>query len=375
MTPAIASSIPLVCRSKPPGTTLGARITKLTALTTELPGAGHYQQVARACSVLNFAALIASDAAIPGLAANLSWRQWDLFASAGPLDTGTAVMGLMPLVNLARLAIRAGDGDEGYDVLQRLYRAAQRRESTTIYGHLVNLAPWTRTTAAHRKLCQELWGTILVDGARALARSGHWTQAAKIMASHRGIGNRLLDGRQISIMALTEQGLHQEAIAMIDASRTEELWEQAVAAILRISCMHSDHQLILRDDLDQAVRQALTLTLLPDPMTAASRIRIGLATLDLAAAHPAGLAARLQAAVISTAACDAYAARDVLTHRHARAHLSQQQEHELTTVVTTAGLGARHLPPAHMDSLTAAVRTAEQQLQALLAAPLQERSA
>jgi hypothetical protein len=52
------------------------------------------------------------------------------------------------------------------------------------------------------------------------------------MAAHRGIGNRLLDGRQIMIMSLMEQGLTQQATAVLESSVPTEPWENTVAAIL-----------------------------------------------------------------------------------------------------------------------------------------------
>ncbi|MFC4056689.1 hypothetical protein ACFOWE_00135 [Planomonospora corallina] len=79
MNPAIACRIPLVRRPKPPGMPLDKRIAELTALV-ESEGAGHHERVARACGVLNFAALIASDTGMPSLAADLCWRQHRVFA-------------------------------------------------------------------------------------------------------------------------------------------------------------------------------------------------------------------------------------------------------------------------------------------------------
>ncbi|NRQ34546.1 hypothetical protein HII36_22275 [Nonomuraea sp. NN258] len=132
MNPAIAARIPLVCRTKPPGKPLPERIADLTALSIEPAGADHRDLVARACGVLNISALIASDAALPDLAANLCWRQHKVFAEAGDLPQDIAVMSLMPLINIARLLIREGDGKAAYEILDQLYRAAQRRGSTVI---------------------------------------------------------------------------------------------------------------------------------------------------------------------------------------------------------------------------------------------------
>ena len=43
-----------------------------------------------------------------------------------------------------------------------------------------------------------------------------------------------------------------------------------------------------------------------------------------------------------------------------------RQERQLTSVVTEAGLGAGHLPPGHMDTITSAVGRAEEHLRVLL---------
>ena len=178
MNPAITRRIPLVCRPNPPGLPLQTRIAALTALTVEPPGLGHHQQVARASGVLNFAALIASDTGLPDLAAELCWRQHGVFTDAASLKPDIVVMALMPLVNIARLLIREGDGTSAYGVLEQLYRAAQQRGTDDDRRPRRRPVTWIRTDADHRTICTELWVALLVDGARALARSGRWTEAS-----------------------------------------------------------------------------------------------------------------------------------------------------------------------------------------------------
>ena len=129
MIPPIASRIPLVRRAKKPALPLDERLTLLARLTVEPAGAAHQDLVARACSVLNYAALIASDVGMPDLAADLCWQQHKVFADAGQHAGDIAVMSLMPLVNISRLLTREGDGEAAYDVLMRLYRAALYAEA------------------------------------------------------------------------------------------------------------------------------------------------------------------------------------------------------------------------------------------------------
>jgi hypothetical protein len=364
MSTALAARIPLVCSHRPPGAPLGERVAYLTAQARQPDGASHRDNVARAAGVLNFAALIASDSGIPGLAADLCWRQHEIFASAGALAPDISVIALMPLVNIARQQARQGDGNTAYHTLNCLYRAAQQRGTATVHGHRVNLAPLT-CGPAHRETCKELWAVLLTDGARALAREGRWTDAAEIMAAHHGVGTRLLDGRQVKIMSLLEQGHHREAAATVDATVSAEPWEAAVAAILRAYCQQQATPAAPGETSD-AIAKTLTLIRQGEPTTAAFRSRAGLTALDLAASQPEEGTAQLHDAIVKLAATDAYAARNALGHPMMRARMTCHQERQLTSVVTAAGLGAGYLPPVHMDAITTAVGQAEKHLRALL---------
>ncbi|WP_460704338.1 hypothetical protein [Myceligenerans halotolerans] len=340
------------------------RITHLTTLTASPAAAGHQDLVARGCGVLNYAALIASDVGMPDLATDLCWRQHLIFTDAENLAGDIAAMSLMPLINISRLLTRQGDGREAYELLQDLFGAAQARTTTEIDGHIVDLAALTRTEADHRKICQELWTSLLVDGARALAREGRWTDAAQAMTEHRGIGNRMLDGRQISIMALMERGLDAEARDTIDTSATTEPWEHTVAILLRAHCQPEPGALPA-ETLDH-IAQAVTAQIgYAEPSTAVFHTRLGLGTLDLPA-RPGSDLSPLQAAIIQTAALDAYAAREVRHHPVASALLTDEQHRNLEAVVQTAGLGAGALPPHHMQTLAETVDQADEHLRQLL---------
>ncbi|MFD5553755.1 hypothetical protein ACFWIA_07935 [Streptomyces sp. NPDC127068] len=365
MVPAIASRIPLVRRLKAPALPLEERITHLTGLTVAPAGAGHHDLVARASGVLNYAALIASDVGMPDLAAELCWRQHRTFAKAGNLTGAIAVMSLMPLVNVARLLTREGDGEAAYDVLTRLYRAAQKRGTTEIHGRTVDLAALISTDTDHRKVCEELWATLLIDGARALARIGRWADAADAMSAHRGIGNRLLDGRQIMVMALMERGLDQQALDMIDTTTPTEPWETTIAALLRAHCRSAPSPLP-GPDLYVVLRETTTLLSVPEPSYAVFQTRSALAALDLAQDRAGEDAHPLTEAVATTAALDAYAAREALHHPVARRSLNDTQKQRLSTVIAEAGLGNGCLSPQHLDAVTDAVEKAEAALDDLL---------
>ncbi|OON75941.1 type I toxin-antitoxin system ptaRNA1 family toxin [Streptomyces tsukubensis] len=361
----MASRIPLVRRHKAPALPLDQRITHLTGLAVELSGASHHDLVARASGVLNYAALVASDVGIPDLAADLCWRQHQVFAGAGTLTEDIAVMSLMPLINISRLLTREGDGEAAYDVLTRLYRAALKRGPVEIRGNTVDLSVLTATDADHRKVCQELWVTVLVDGARALARIGRWTGAAEAMTAHRGIGNRLLDGRQIMIMSLLERGLYQQARDTIESSVLTEPWENTVAALLHVCCRPPGSR-TPQSELDHALQEATALLAPPDASTVVFQARVGLTALELVPDHTARPVVPLREAIANMASRDAYAAREVLNHPVLSPRLACEQRKALTAVISASGLGAGELPQAHMNALTESVEKAEAALGRLL---------
>ncbi|MFI0721895.1 hypothetical protein [Streptomyces sp. NPDC021224] len=363
MLPAIASRIPLVRRSKAPALPLDERINHLTGLAVAPAGASHHDLVARTCGVLNYAALIASDVGLRDLAASLCWRQHQAFADAGRLSGPIAVMSLMPLVNLSRLLTRDGQGEAAYDLLVRLNHAARHREKTEIDGRTVDLSSLTGTDEDHRAVCQELYVTLLVDGARALARIGRWTDAADAMAQHHGIGHRLLDGRQIKIMALMEQGLDQQARDLIDATKPTEPWETHVAQLLRAHCCPA-HAPLPRSDLDQAQHATVVLLADPEPSTAVFQTRAGLTALELDASGRQSSA--LLEALADVARLDAYASREVLHHPPSRAVLSAERVSALGSVVEAAGLDASGMRAGHQRALSEAVALGEAELKRLL---------
>lgn len=363
MIPAIASHIPLVRRAKAPALPLEERLTHLTGLTVAPAGASHHDLVSRTCGVLNYAALIASDVGMTDLATDLCWRQHQAFADAGRLSGSVAVMSLMPLVNLSRLLTRSGSTEAAYEVLTQLYRAAQQRSAAVIQGRTVDLAALTHTEEDHRTVCKELWTALLVDGARAQARSGRWTQAAEAMAQHRGIGNRLLDGRQIKIMSLMERGLDQQARDTINATQHTEPWETTIAQLLRLHCRPADTA-VPRSDIVRLVTEITAEAETSKGATAVFHTRTGLATLTLTE-HPQDTGALIET-LAHVAASDAHAARELLQHSLPGAGLATEQRRCLEGVVSAAGLGARLLPAHHARVLADAASRGEAALHSLL---------
>jgi hypothetical protein len=97
-------------------------------------------------------------------------------------------------VNLARLHIRAGDGDAGYQLIERLFDAVNRRTDTVIDGIFVPVADLIASDHDHHELRTWLWTVDLADGTRALTSAGRWADAEEHLRRRNGIGNRMLDG-------------------------------------------------------------------------------------------------------------------------------------------------------------------------------------
>ncbi|MGQ0775399.1 MAG: hypothetical protein ACT4NY_13405 [Pseudonocardiales bacterium] len=222
---AIARRFPLISRSRPPGRCLDTRITELREIMRESGPADDHTRMSGAGEVCNKAALIASDCGMPDLARHLCWRQHDVFDAARPLPAQAAKLALQPILNIPRQLIRQGDGATAYHMLDQLYRAARDRTDTQLAGRRISLRDVTRAPDDHRRVCTLLWAALLADGARALALAGHWQEAAEHAAAHRGIGTRLLDGRQVTILSLVDRGDHDRAAAMVQDSVTAQPWE------------------------------------------------------------------------------------------------------------------------------------------------------
>ena len=194
------------------------------------------QAVASASAACNLAALIASDCVSADLAASLCEAQFATYLEWLPLDASTARYALEPVVNLARLRIRAGDGDGAWVLLEAVYRAVRTRTSTRVAGRLVCFECLVADEAASIEARRWLWTVLLADGTRALTSAGRWPEALRHVLDHGGVGERLLDGRQTAVVAHWAAGDVDRAVALIDDTMMVEPWEHAVAACLRLLC-------------------------------------------------------------------------------------------------------------------------------------------
>jgi hypothetical protein len=360
MTPALhqaARAFPLVARPRPACRPLEERVGEVTDLAraarTEAEAASAADRLAAAAAAQNRAALIASDCGMPDLAASLCQQQFELFMDARPLTGLTAKYALEPLVNLSRLLMRAGEPEAACHRLQELYRAVRTRESAIIDGQEIPVGELTGPGQEHRDLCQRLWGVMLADGVRALGSTSRWSQAASFARHHRGIGRRLLDGRQAAIIAQALTGHPEAALAMIEQSGVSEAWEHAAAACLTMFCRHAAGHPPRAADTTP-VHEYLTLDTTPELV--AYRIRTALTAVSLAAAEDPDHSDSILSWVVSEAsgAEDGYVARDLLRNADLKERLTAAQQANLVSTLHRAGLGRGNMP----EPLEAELRTA-----------------
>jgi hypothetical protein len=300
----------------------------------------------KAAAVHNQAALIASDTGIPDLARTWCHRHARLHLAHTPLDCPAARRALEPLVNLARLRIRAGHGEAAYRLLTRLYTAVTTHTDTTIDGTDLPAA-LTATEEDHQEVCQWLWSITLADTARALTSAGRWNDALTHMRDHHGIGHRLLDGRQIAIIAALTTDHPDHALALLDDCTPIDAWEHAISGCFALHSGSDPAAAHLTQHYEQVPLR---------PEIAVFRTRLGLAILD--AEHTDHLSidaftAQLIQRTLDT--CDGYAVQDLISEPRCTAHMTSKQTAAADAFVEDCRLGSGRLPAIAHDALIKAL--------------------
>ncbi|MFF2025223.1 hypothetical protein ACFVW2_25875 [Streptomyces sp. NPDC058171] len=349
----IAQRFPLVARPRPACPPLTERVHALLDLARS---AAEGNDPTRASAVYNQSALLASDLGLPTLARDLCYRHADAYFQAGPLPGPSAIRALEPVVNLARLHIRAGRGDTARQHLLTLYAAvgtstAAQLDSITVPAHL------TATADGRREVRAWLWTVLLADGTRALTIQGRWNDALAHIQEHRGVGKRMLDGRQVAVLAALTGGASDHAAVLLHGTTPDEPWEQVVTACLTALCHRAAQQTADRD-VENLVSMYEALE--SDPGTAVFNIRLGLTILDIIEADTSS--ARHVANELhqrATKQNDGYAALENLRHPRFRAHVTEEQQRECRKVLTACALGDGKLPDELRELLRTAVSTSD----------------
>lgn len=343
-----ARRFPLIARPRPACTPLGRRAANLRQLAIN---AERLQDIAKATAAFNLSALIASDCGLPELA-----RRWchQLARTTLLHHPADARLGLEPIVNLARLRTRAGDGLGAWQLLNNLYRAVESRTDTNIDGIDIRITELTADPNKHSDLRKWLWSVLLADGSRALATAGHWQPAYRKLKTLHGIGQRILDGRQIAVLAHLTTGNHHLALHLLRETDSGQPWENAVVACLTLYCQPND---LASAGTPEALMHYEAL----DPTTVGPvfRIRLGLCLLDRIRGLRPTILSDFKTNLINDAATDGYAARDVLYDPECCASATEHQRCTLTELVTTCGLDQGAIPTNILTELATTLGIAE----------------
>lgn len=348
---------PLLPRPRPTCRALPERVSEIAGLAREAAHGAADKRLATAAEAHNKGALVLSDCGLADDAHQLCWRQFGLFHDHRPLAPATAKLSLQPLVNLGRLHIRGGQAARAHRLFTNAFDTVQAATPTAIDGQDIDLNELIDDDAAARgELVRFLWTVLLADGTRALTRSGQWTQALVHIKRHRGIGDRMLDGRQVAILASLVNGDHDQALTLLEHSYTPEPWERAVASCLTTLCLANAG----RDPHPAATTMVEHyLELAHDRVPPVFGCRLGLCVLDLADhASQASIATEITRQAITSA--DAYAAQDVLTHPTCAQVASAAEREALVATISAAGLQhGPETPPGVLTELRQAVAAAE----------------
>ncbi|MFD7130626.1 hypothetical protein [Streptomyces sp. NPDC059894] len=334
----IARRFPLVARPRPACPPLSERLREITDLAAIAERDG---DLIKAAVAQNKAALIASDCGLTALARTLCWSHAKVYLDAvRPLTGQAARLALEPLVNLARLRIRAADGEGAYESLTTLFRGVSKQmPQVAIEGQVLSLADLVATEDDLRQIVQWLWAVLLADGTRALTTAGRWQEALHEIEQHKGVGSRLLDGRQVAVLARLDAGESAAALELIETTRFGEPWEEDIASCLAVACLNQGTQptkeataRMARRYCDGRLEAGLVVF----------RTRWGLTALDLSTDEDVAqvIIRRLVNETLTSA--DGYAARELLEYPSADKILTDETQRALRTITESAGLCRGH---------------------------------
>ncbi len=359
-----AQRFPLVARFRPACLPLPERVRALVDLADT---AVNKTDQGLASAVYNQAALIASDLDLPDLARQMCHQHAAAYLHACPLPGMSAIRGLEPVVNLARLQIRAGRADEGRQRLLDLHGAVEAGVDARFEGVAVP-AVLTATDEDRHEVRAWLWRVLLADGTRTLTTEGRWAEALTHIEAHRGVGKRMLDGRQVAVLAALVEGDTARAAVLLADTMPGDPWEQAVTACLTVLCRRDAGQ---TGDGHLADLAAAYLERRSEPGMTVFDARLGLTVLDAIGSADSPAAHRIVEDLHrrTTEAEDGYAARENLAHPLFTAIATDRQVQDCRALVRSCALGAGTMPDELKGELTAALRASDSVIRESLACP------
>ncbi|MFH8463899.1 hypothetical protein [Streptomyces sp. NPDC017991] len=366
---AIAQRFPLVARPRPACLPLPQRVHKLTELADS---AAKLDDASVASTVYNQAALTASDVGALDVAREMCHQHAAAYLHATPLPARAAIRALEPVVNLARLQLSAGQSDKGRQSLLALFDAVTTGSAIRVEGIAVP-SDLVANAADRQELRARLWSVILADGTRALTAAGRWAEALAHVEAHHGVGHRMLDGRQVAVLAALTAGNSQAADQLIATTTPGETWERSVTDVLAALCHRVSGRPgrgSLRDlantYLERSHQEDLTVF----------DTRLGLAVLDVidSADAPAArtVVAELHRRTMRTT--NGHAARETINHPLFAALATNRQTKDCRALVQACALGNGMFPEEVGRRLSAAVRISDRVIRQSVDHPKQAAS-
>lgn len=348
----VPQRFPLVARPRPACLPLPQRVHALTELADTAADLG---DPSMASAVYNQAALIASDIGDPDTARAMCHQHAAAYLHTTPLTAKAAIRALEPVVNLARLQLRAGQSDDGRQRLLTLLDAVTTGSPVQVED-IALPADLVATATDRQEVRAWLWSVLLADGTRALTAASRWTEALAHVETHRGVGHRMLDGRQVAVLAALTSRNTLNAGSLLAQTVPGEAWERVVTGCLTV---------LYRRMVGQPWRrslQDLATAFLERPDRgdlAVFDTRLGLAVLDMVDSVKDPIArlvvSELHRRTMKTT--DGYAARESLKHALFTALATDREAQDCRALLHACALGVGILPGALGDQLAAALRT------------------
>ena len=299
----------------------------------------------------NLAALIASDCGLPDLAHQWCLDHADAYLRAPHQGAQVGRNILEPVVNLARLRIRANDGESAYELLTNLFQSVSDRADINVDG-LIIPASVICDDDQHQAVRQWLWAILLSDGTRALTSAGRWAEAHQQLHAYNGVGALMLDGRQVAVIAHAQAGDRETAQQLIATTAPgDQPWLDAVTACLAVLCQDGPTADLIADMVHCYER----LSVRPD--VAVFGVRLGLTVLDAAGGPHQAVASSHTTKLIGLTleARDGYAIRDLLAHPYVAALLDTEHRAALDAISEASSLDAKDIPAHLRDEIDAAL--------------------
>ncbi|MDQ0578294.1 cytochrome c551/c552 [Streptomyces rishiriensis] len=256
---------------------------------------------------------------------------------------------------------RTGSTEHGRHRLLTLYKAISDGTDAQVEGIRIP-ARLTTSDSDRHEVRAWLWRVILADGTRTLTTAGRWDDALAHIEQHNGIGQRMLDGRQVAVVAALGHD-PADAASLVAQTTPGEPWENAVTSYLAVMCHQLTHHPVgplLSELVDNYVQRQ------PDPGTTVFDTRLGLTILDLHD-QPNSLAAHHIAEELhgrGTVAADGYAARECLANSRFTQLVPAKETQAARKLVRACAFDSGALPAPHRAQLLRALRLSDEVIRA-----------